>query len=120
MALRRSQTKAGSRISNLWRPSTAHHRRDRTRNEAELLTVQGIGAGIVKKYGSHIFPSDCGCIRFDLWRKSFKLRSQACHESSERHLISNVCCTLASTPELFSLQNYCFKRAHNMSGVYSK
>jgi superfamily II DNA helicase RecQ len=25
------------------------------RNEAELLTVQGIGAGIVKKYGAHIF-----------------------------------------------------------------
>ena len=25
------------------------------RNEAELLTVQGIGAGIAKKYGSHIF-----------------------------------------------------------------
>jgi DNA topoisomerase-3 len=25
------------------------------RNEAELLAVQGIGPGIVKKYGSHIF-----------------------------------------------------------------
>jgi DNA topoisomerase III len=25
------------------------------RNEAELLAVQGIGAGIVKKYGAHIF-----------------------------------------------------------------
>jgi DNA topoisomerase-3 len=25
------------------------------RNEAELLTVQGVGAGIAKKYGSHIF-----------------------------------------------------------------
>jgi DNA topoisomerase III len=24
-------------------------------NEAELLAVQGIGASIVKKYGSHIF-----------------------------------------------------------------
>lgn len=45
-----------SGIQDLWRLSTAWYRSDRLKQRrGELLAVQGIGSGIVKEYGAHIF-----------------------------------------------------------------